>query len=311
MKLRTRQWSGILSCCALGLALTGCDLRFDRQEVMIRHSEELDQLEVLLIYHGVTAGSNGMPKALDSAAKLLAGREEFMVVDWPLYADISGWRESCEETLASSTEPEQITTARQQLELANHFEVTKVGIFLDDEERLCGYQHLRIDHVTTLIAALNEWIHDQVRTMPEPDDGYLEEPSFSRDTLALIRQKTEAGTPWLRLDKGVFHIDVPMSAADSEASRRWLFRELASLTEDEQKFAHVATELLAQVNHFVADETGLHLAIGKTQTPSLELHLDINDVVYDSALLNELTRLGHEIDPEFDLTKARRLIRSY
>ena len=108
----------------------GCDVQFPQQEVRFRYDAETDTLDVLMIYRGVHTPNDtdkALAKGVDVVDRILAGRREFMFIDWPFYFD---WDDKEDDADAHP----------RALDVESRLELVRAGAFLDEEQRLCGYQ---------------------------------------------------------------------------------------------------------------------------------------------------------------------------
>jgi hypothetical protein len=205
------------------MLLTGCDLEFPEQEVILLHDTKADRLDFLLVYRGVTASSDDrrdVADAVSAATRILGGRREFMLLDWPLHWDLDGKDKDVPQWLRKNVKLERVDT------------------FVDAKGRLCAYQLFTMSKVSEGLRLLNEAIAASI--LEAHQKGKLEK---GVDVLGLVElygflDQAAAGLPFLRLEKGRLMVDVPMPSQETirrlvEESRKndtWALSNLLALT---------------------------------------------------------------------------------
>ena len=90
--LQTLRRRPLAAALPLSLAfLSGCDVQFPEQEVRMQYDTEADTLDVLFIYKGVhtpETSAEALNDGKNVADRILAGRREFMLLDWPYLWDL-------------------------------------------------------------------------------------------------------------------------------------------------------------------------------------------------------------------------------
>jgi hypothetical protein len=311
--MRWRQPFHLLIAAVL-LTATSCEIEFTEQEVRIRHDAAADQLHVLLIYKGLTApeeSENAVKKAVQAMEKLLAGRRQFMVVNWPLHFDLDSSSEKLrnvvEEWQAASEEQrdedglQHFQRAQETLAVLRNFHVTEYGLMLDEEERLSGYQYLRIDRISALIAHLNESLRREIlENFPDESDDDLD-----LRTQRLMLQKAKERSDWIWLKDGVFGAEVPTSHDALAGLFREFGKDLRKAEEKDLGFLQVLGTLLHNVQEFHIAHERLTITLGNPETRLLKAKLEVPSVEYRADLRKALQKLGIEPNPQLTLDSVR------
>lgn len=230
----------LLSAIVALLLLAGCELHVAEQELYARHDLDADSLELLLIYEQIShpPGKDNLEKATKILEKSLAGGRRFWIVGllgaFDLEADL-----------------EELTP--KQRELVEAVKFLDYGVYLDDEERLCGYQRITFPRATEGIAELNAAFSKHL--IEEIEEGDLKEEDSPLDdrTYALIEERARSGKPWLRLIDGEFEFDLPFTRASWDGVQLHVQKELFE-DMDEESGPWVA-QMLGLLRHLeIGDE---------------------------------------------------------
>ncbi len=196
---------------ALVALAAGCDIEFPEQEILARLDSAADRLDLLFIYKGVTAhddSEEAVGKAVAAAERILAGRRQFMIVDWPLHFDLD--REDCD-----------VSSPLGRRVLGN-FSVAQVGAFLDSDGRLSGYQLVRVKEAKLLFHAIDAFVNKAV--LEADADGDLgDDAEFLDDrSKALMVERAGSGGSWGRLSSSGLEISFPVTSAAAAGAIRSL-----------------------------------------------------------------------------------------
>lgn len=275
----------------LVLSVAACDLEFPHEEVRLRPSAEDDTLDVLLIYRGVSPG-DGLEKATAAARRVLEGRREFLLLDWPLYFDLDAERDL--DTL-SPLERRTLDAVR----------LVEVGAFLDPDQRLSGYQHLRVSGFRDLLDAAEAELVRRVLAATEGrrSGEQAEFPEFDARTRESWERRLREGPPLFSIDQRGLVLDLP-------ASPEWAAALLAALhaKEREDEDEVFLPNLWRNLREIRQDEERLLLSFGRLEDGCVVLDLSRRDVEYDPSLRTALEEQGVidlEGAPTLDEVRAR------
>jgi hypothetical protein len=174
--------------------LAACDLEVREQRMEWRHVARSDELHVLFLHTDV--GSEEPAKGAPKLLELVEGRREFMLVDWPLHADI--------DAPVEGAVPPLLAAARARFSIAN------VRIGVNTSGATCGSQHLVIRDWSGCLNEANAAISRRV--LAECNDPrssafrWLDEP-----TQQLWRARAEQAGTWLAWDEQGLYFDLPAS----------------------------------------------------------------------------------------------------
>lgn len=183
---------------SLFLLLGGC-LEIDGQEVYLRYDEENDRIDALFIYRGIFA-EGGERDALDTAKKDLEGAMqsgEFMFWNnWPLKCDPSGNYDATRNALIK------------------HLEVENGGLFTDPQDKLCGYQFIRVNKAKSFIKKLNTLIELGLQAACITGIKQFGNQKLDADTKDNLREFLRNRGKFLSIEKGRIEVQLPLSAKD-------------------------------------------------------------------------------------------------
>ncbi len=259
-----------ISIAVLALVLlTSCDLEFPEQEIYFQHDEKADRLDVLLVYRGVTASSDSpgnVKKGVAAAKRFLAGRREFMILDWPFYWDLDA-------------EDKDVPKWLRQ-----HVSLVRMGTFTDEHERLCAWQHLRLERVSDGFRLLNQAIVKGILEAHKKGRLEKELSGFGPEAATTYLDQAVAGRPFMRLEKGRLLVEVP---APRLGALRFLEKEM------QKKDGWWLGNLLAQMRHPKIMKTGgVVVQLGDFDGGVTRFRLARPDVTYSSALQDALVAQG-------------------
>jgi len=295
-------------CLVALLTVAACDLEFPEQEIRFRHDAQADRLEVLFIAKGLSAekpAPKSIQEGVDVVQRLLAGRREFMALDWPWYVDFDGLVEEARELELRSVAGELPRHERAELVEAGHLlgvadlvKVTRVGLFEDPEGRLCGYQLVRVDELSRFLDWLNGWISRQILAN-DASGEFEEDDDLDEVTVERWTTKARAGTPWVTFGDGALVVDVPLSEDLLSTYFAGVFEAILDPDQDERLTIGVFVELLRHTRTANLGDQGLQLVVGHSSGTTV-----MNPVhpgrVFSPALSMALAAVG--VGPQEDLT---------
>ena len=186
---------------ALLLLASAC-LEIDGQELLLHHDPAADRVDVLLIHRGLFAERQGRSEPLPLAIEQLetAQRTGVFVLgnNFPLrfdpsQAEQSGWQR-----------------------LAEHLAVENGGLFTDTDGRLCAYQFVRIDGLSTFLAKAEALLGIEFSRRGSELFGIDPDAVTREAMLEFVR----GGGHFLHVEPGRIELRLPMSRADHERLRR-------------------------------------------------------------------------------------------
>jgi len=265
------------TCVVLAVVSLGCDLDVEDQRVELRYDAGTDTLDALTVYRGVTApGTSGeeIAKAVAAARRVLGGRREFMVLDWPFYWDLDNEEEHRDD-------PEVWTKVRAGIS------VVEAGAFVDERGALGGWQLLRIREVSKLVDAINATFSAWILEAQKSGEFGSETPVLDEESRKAWVEAARAGHRWFALEAGMVAVDFPMSP---EAMAR-LFREFGKEILDNPKEGALSAGNVARLVRTL-DLSGGHLRARFGEESGGCVRFDFHDptTTYGPALLEALRK---------------------
>jgi len=283
---------GVAALCLLG----ACDLEFPEQEVRLRHDAEADTLDVLFVYLGVTTPTSqdeALEKGRAVAERVLGGRREFMLLDWPFNFDLDREYPEGEELAAG------VRAAIDRVRLE------RVGAFLDGEGRLCGYQHFRVDRVSAALAEANRQIDEAaLRGLESGELGARELPWFDAGEERAWRDFVASPTPWVSLEEGRLVVRLPVT---EEGAARFLEVLAETVREQAGEDPDFTEVLLSNVTGLQVADGVATLRIGSPEGADTALHLS-RAVDYSPVLRDQLVAGGLDLSAAPSLAEVRALL---
>ena len=267
------------------LALSSCQvIRIEDQETLLRHDAAADQLELLLVYRGVSVWSQvkddpgflqgdepeidprKLEQAVELAESVLGGRRRFKL--------LPGWLE-----MDLDDDDEDLTAADREV-LAG-IELLEVAAFLDEDGRLSCFQHLRLRGAKRLADHLNALTCEAIVKDLSPEDvAGSDYPQSARLWSRAARESWQ----WLRFEGPHVVISIP---ATHEDTARVL---LENCREPE------APELFDAVDSLRLGEERVELWLGTHADPVIHVEKTNEDPRYEDALRRRVeAALGHEL----------------
>jgi hypothetical protein len=183
------------------LLLPSC-LEFDAQDVVIRHDQDKDRIDILLVYRGLYASGNNtqgdkMDKALkDLDGARLSGKCAFWN-NWPFSIDPTG----------------DMPTALRAL--VDHVDVENGGLFTDPKGQLCAFQFVRVREAAAVLKAANTLLELALQAaLLQGFDGYGAAHRVDDDTKDLVREFLRSGEKLLVVANNRIELRLPCSPPD-------------------------------------------------------------------------------------------------
>lgn len=266
-----------LRSCLAAVALAGCDLEFPEQDIVLRRDEAADTLDLLLVYRGVSADDDSeqaIEKGVAAAEKILAGRRQFMFLDWPFHFDLD------DAEIAADASPDALRAVAG-------VSVERVGAFLDAKGRLSGFQQLRLREASAWIELVNGTVSRAVLEAEAAGTLGDDAPWLDARSRDLLVERARSGKPWVTLERNGIEIDVPVTAAAASGALRALSKE-----------NDVFSEALVSLCRYLKVDAERTIARFGAPEPGgiVRFSLRRDDVTYSPALRDALAERG-SIEP--------------
>lgn len=206
------------------LFLGGC-IEFEEQTMVYHHDVEADELRILQIYHGIFGGDGEESLSEQEVTQFQSvfDRERtFFFANWIFEYDEKGLREAA--LMPKSKEGETPTSdeiaARAVFqEFANlAIESTTVengGFFLDEQERLCGWQTVRIKNVSKVLQTANDaWNAVMSSDTVRADFLGVNEDEEEPPRALLFKEMAASGHRWVGADGNRLWLRIPGTPED-------------------------------------------------------------------------------------------------
>ncbi len=199
------------------LATSCTSYSFERQVAGLRHDEESDVLELVLVSQGLRANGNDSARVLASDA---AGNRHMVLLGWPMEFDL----EALEESLALRDDP----LAPRLLEFVRGIAVVEAGAWSDPDAGLMLYQRFRIARASEGLALASEAFNRSILG----DENAVEnaEKTLGKRSAELLLDHASTGQSWLSFEDGALVVRAPVSA---EGAARSLQRMLEIAGDDD------------------------------------------------------------------------------
>jgi len=286
----------LLPCCAALLLVAGCDIEFPDQQVRLQHDVEADSLELILSYEGVCTPSSSAEDLRDGAQvadRILAGRRELMLLDWPFLWDL-------DELAEDEDQPAAIHALIQRVELVD------VGAYMDQKGRLACFQHFRLSSIEDTLSTANELITAGVQLAMLTGELADEIPWMDRGEQALWGKFVAAREPWIELDSHQLVARIPMSARGAARALELTTQE--ALKDEERGESNPVQMLLANIDQIELAQGVARLQLGALAGGQSVLRLRRGDVEYSPAFHDHLRQRGLDLADAPSAEEVRNLL---
>ena len=275
------RWLAAAALLFSGACGQGSCVQFDAQDVRVRFDREKDRLDALIVYSGLTADGGDVSGAVEQLEKVRAGRIIALIDNFPaIDFESDSW-----DGTTKAERPELVALARALDAAAS---VTNGPLWRDLHGQLAGYQLVRVDRVSSVLAAANaligaECLAEQERRARDParrreavSDPASVDEWFDDAVLDRFVESARAGAPFVSLRGGALVVFVPADAAQAQRFRRAVLadmrRDLASRDRDEAHWHDL--ELIGR-NRLATHDVpgGLEIVLGDPS--AAELHLEV------------------------------------
>ena len=294
---RSVHFLALLAGLAALLLCGGCDVQFPKQEVRFRHDPEADTLDVVFLYRGVSTekfSEEALAKGKAVVDRVLGGRREFMLMDWPFNFDLDAEYEEGEGP------PPEVQAAIDRVALV------EVGAFLDTNQVLCGYQHFRMSGVAAALAEANRRLDEWAEELIFARGWGAEELEWWSDAeIELCRKFIEDDQRWLSLEAGRLMVRVPLSASGAARALEWFTRSLAG--EDEETVEFTAM-LLSSLTQLKVSEDLAEFTLGSVEGGDTVVRFHNPAITYSDALRDLVVEAGLNLEGAPTIDEVRALL---
>lgn len=222
--------ASLLLCCGV-LGLASCTAyEFDRQHVVLRHTQEEDSLELLVVSLGLRAprdSSSSIEKASRQVEEDGAGYPHVILLGWPWEFDLPEIQAELGETLQTAPREGEEAVDPVLAELAERCSTLLAGVEVLEAGPLVHggraglYQRLRIADASDWVALANDVIAYWIRRT-EASGGFGDWVLSWADSATKEEWLRWAGNrePWILLDDGALRLRAPVSPAASASLLR-------------------------------------------------------------------------------------------
>ncbi|MEC9476918.1 MAG: hypothetical protein VX764_07780 [Planctomycetota bacterium] len=278
----------LIPLALLLLLLTGCEIKIDRRDLLLRYDARSDTLECIGINEGICASKKGdIPKARQAIIECLNGQR---TIQLGCFTEIPFDRDDF------SACPE-VMWANQQVVLDS------VKIYLDDEERLSGVQRFHVRQFSQVLAVLNRTLHRNVlEELSHRDlDETRGEGDLDESSIKLMLDSAARNIPWFRLEGDELVAEIPMSREYWDTFRKKLL--CATLGNNEASFSSLA-QIYLQLSDVQWQNDALHLRLGGLINGTVVVE-SVANLEYDDGLLHALEESGYSPDPDVTASSVR------
>ena len=293
--LQTLRRRPLAAALPLSLAfLSGCDVQFPEQEVRMQYDTEADTLDVLFIYKGVhtpETSAEALNDGKNVADRILAGRREFMLLDWPYLWDLDELAEDESQVMAVHRIIERVS-------------LVEVGAFLDPQERLSSFQHFRMTEVADTLGQANQLLTGMVQLGLLTGEIAGQVPWMDDEEQDAWGEFCQSGTPWVAIEDNQIVVRVPATERGAAAMLRALMQEAAA-NEAEPGSVDPMALLLDNLSGFQAADGVATLTFGGQDEGVGTLQLNRAGLGYDPTLHKHLRNNGLDLEGAPDLAAVR------
>lgn len=182
-------------------------LRWEHQSLHLRYDAATDTARVLVVYEGVSRGTDGTT-AMRAVEAIAAKKRYFALVDWPFEFDLDGAVKDVDlereitESRAADTQDPRIAV----LELARGITVLEAGAFVADQ-KLALAQVVKLPQFGAFVERLNDWCNANIS---QPGD--VSRPSdLTEEEWSAWRAKAARKERWLVLTPDALEVRFPYS----------------------------------------------------------------------------------------------------
>jgi len=262
--------------------LSGCAIQYVEQEVLLRYDAAADSWDLLLVYKGITA-SDEKEKTVDEAASIvrrLLGGQRALASPWGTY-DL--------DDPAFSGDDADVAQVAAGVSLLDW------GLFLDEAERLAGFQRFRLANASRAVDCFNRQLSKALLEEASKEDFAERTPLLDDRTRLLWCQRAGSGEPWLyQVDEGI-EIDLPMTRASWDRVQDAAISEATSAksaSAPNDGPAALLGQHLVYLRHFEIQDDRVILTFGAPVSHIFRFAIKEAGVKYSSQLKDALARAG-------------------
>ena len=260
---------------------------------MLAQPTKQSNASVLLVYEGIHADSEADLKTTEAILKTCFRDRQGFYYGHPLlgyfFTELPG------QHARKDTELEK----RFRALMKQHVIITDAGLFLAPDERLCGWQVLRIGEPDRFVEACNGLISSH---LAETVSTGLTEPKrigkeWDRETVRLVRKAIRGHHHWLRLEPGRLSFTLPGSQPFFAALKRQF---LAGLPQDKGEDARRLQTMLSNTPLSIdqrRDRLTLALGVGDGEPMRVDCDYGPHEVQdFDAQLIEYAGNLSGKLE---------------
>ena len=216
-----------------GMALSSC-IEFESEVIRYHHDASADELRMTLNYEGISGGVGykgpadkepGNPNKLSSRQveqfeSVIKGGRAFFFENWLFEYDRSSIQEFLKTIRKGDVDHDDLVFVEPWKAflqtVLDHVELTNLGFYLNENQRLSGTQTLVIKDFSNFLEITNEMIRRLVvnridKELRKVESGETdEEDGPSPETVALITNACKKKHNFLQIKKGILVVRVPL-----------------------------------------------------------------------------------------------------
>jgi hypothetical protein len=237
-------------------------IRFTSQDVLLKHDQKHDVLDVLILYNEIESGRGTSKPGEESdtdkfTSHVISGKREFMLFDWPLQVDLD---ELAANPIRSGPWGDW---QREGVDLLGGISVERAGVFHSEKGWPSLFQHFRIKKASRLIAWLDQSLRLSIEDKMKEGTFEKDTPWFDARTRDLLADLVKEKKRWLTLQAGVLTVDLPVT---SPCAAR-VFAELMKHCGNQKEDGRFLTCLSAPISEITVNAESTRLSWGKQGTP--------------------------------------------
>lgn len=271
----------------LGCLATACaPIRFTSQDVILKQDQKHDVLDVLILYNDIENGEDTSRPNAESetdwfVSKVISGKREFMLFDWPFQVDLD------ELSQVHDQSPLWGDWRREGVELLRGISVERSGFFRSEKGRPSLFQHFRIRNASHLIALLDQSLRLSIQESIELGTFEKSTPWLDKRTRELLTNLVMKKNRWLTLQDGVLTAEFPMTSQSAARVFAEVMRDSGSHKED----GRILNCLAARISEVSVAGDSTRLSWGTKDSP-MKFHFE-TEGPYDSSLAESIIQSGH------------------
>jgi hypothetical protein len=287
----------LLGFLIIGLVLLQGCVEFERQTIVWRHDVDRDELRMVMIYEGIQAGNEVDAEELGELRSVLLRPRTFFFSNWIFEYDRDVWLEMRDDVRANRDEvsPEFYAAVMRLNELVlDNVRVDNGDFYLNDANKLAGYQRVTFSNVSAIVAAANALMNTAL--LDEELDA--SDIAYGSASEGMVLDAAYAGHEWITLYEGELRLRLPTARTDYEELR-------LELADDDYWLAYTEAGMRWTYVNGVQE-----LVFGEPWASRNSMSVAVDDSPYQPNLLDFVEEEGLlETHPDFDAIERRFLDR--